>query len=97
MVQQQTEIRKNTVFVSGNSGEWWIAKDFQAHALQIFRNQDRVSEMQVNLGRGSFVNIRGQSSGQSNRWVEVQDRVYPHKWRMIGILDIGEAPKPKDS
>ena len=36
--------------------------------------------------------VRENHAGQSNRWIEIQDRVKPYKWRVI--KDLPSAQKP---
>ena len=89
-------IKQGMMFVSGDNKEWWFARDHQVDAYNAFISQDTTNCLKFVFNNGKeYVKIRGCSDGQNNRWVEIQDRTPPHKWRVISFLDIPKAPSPK--
>lgn len=84
-----------TVVVASNDGRWWGATPEQELAYRKFmhtRSLDRDGSARIQVGKG-FYKLCEMSAGQSDRWIEIQDRSKPHKWR--AIYDIGTPPRSR--
>ena len=81
------------VIISGDYGGWFPAREEQINALKAFLRQ-KIHMFKYNIpnSNNEFYMIRSRSEGQSNRWVEIQDRNGSKKWRKIEILERSNPP-----
>ena len=60
--------KKNKILISGNNGNWFIARNNQIQAYYAFISQDKKSILKFITSSGTYYWVRSQSNGQSNRW-----------------------------
>ena len=85
--------------IAGDKGGWWPAKNDQVYAYEKFV-EDYGGERchKIKISSGGYYMVRENHEGQSNRWIEIQDRVKPYKWRTIQYLHGPRKPiKPISS
>ena len=78
--------------ISGDNGGWLLARKEQIDAYFAFLSQDLVSELKFTVSTGNYYMVRSRTVGQSNSWVEIQDRSGERKWRLIKQLELSPNP-----
>lgn len=85
-----------TVVVASDDHRWWIATPDQEKAYLIGGGAATVSDpkgIKVYVDSHKYYCFR-ETFDEDRRWIEIQDRTYPHMWREIKPIG-GESKGPQ--